>query len=208
MKQCIVIALILASGCKQAEKRLPILGEPAVTSHQQHGTTVYDTIYPAIPPFSFTDQDSLTVSETAFAGKIYVADFIFLSCPNICPKITAEMKHVYDAFKTEDRVLFLSHTIDPEDDSIPRLKAYAGSLEVSSPKWRFVTGHQDSIYHLAEKGYFSTAYKDSTAPGGYVHSGGLVLVDKNRHIRGVYNGTDPKEGNRLINDIHILLKEN
>jgi protein SCO1/2 len=207
MKKILLLAL-LVSGCTSPEKKLPILGEPGVTARQENGKTAYDTIYPVIPPFSFTDQDGLAVNEQSFAGKIYVADFIFLSCPNICPKMTVEMKKVYSTFKANDGILFLSHTIDPEDDSIPRLKAYAAGLEVAGPKWRFVTGNQDTIYHLAEKGYFSTAYKDSTAPGGYVHSGGLLLVDKARHIRGVYNGTDPQETNRLINDINILLKEN
>jgi len=81
------------------------------------------------------------------------------------------------------------------------------SLGVDDKKWKFVTGNQDSIYLLAERGYFSNAHRDSTAPGGYVHSGGLLLIDKNRHIRGVYNGTNPKETGRLINDINILLKE-
>lgn len=208
MRRFIAIAVLLIAGCKSSVKPLPVLGEPTIAARQQDGKTVSDTIYPAVPPFSFTDQDSLPVNEKSFAGKIYVADFIFLSCPNICPKMTTEMTKVYRSFKTDDRVYFLSHTIDPEDDSIPRLKAYAASLEVSSPKWRFVTGSQDTIYHLAEKGYFSTAYKDSTAPGGFVHSGGLLLVDKQRHIRGVYNGTEPKETDRLINDINILLKEN
>lgn len=207
MKKILLLAL-LVSACNRPGKRLPILGEPDIVTREQNGKTVQDTIYPVVPPFSFTDQDSLPVSEQSFAGKIYVADFIFLSCPNICPIMTAEMKKVYNAFKANDSVLFLSHTIDPDDDSIPRLKAYAGSQEVSGPKWRFVTGNQDTVYHLAEKGYFSTAYKDSTAPGGFVHSGGLLLVDKARHIRGVYNGTDPKETTRLINDINILLKEN
>ena len=207
MKKILLLAL-LVSGCASPAKKLPILGEPAVTARQDNGKTVYDTIYPVVPPFSFTDQDSLAVNEQSFAGKIYVADFIFLSCPNICPKMTVEMKKVYNTFKINDGIRFLSHTIDPEDDSIPRLKAYAASLEVTGPKWRFVTGNQDTIYRLAEKGYFSTAYKDSTAPGGFVHSGGLLLVDKARHIRGVYNGTDPQETTRLINDINILLKEN
>jgi protein SCO1/2 len=208
MRKGLVISALLLAGCTASVSKLPVLGEPTVTAHQRNGATVYDTAYPVIPSFSFTDQDSLPVTEKSFAGKVYVADFIFLSCPNICPKMTAAMKKVYNTFKADDRVFFLSHTIDPEDDSIPRLKAYAASLEANSPQWRFVTGNQDTIYHLAENAYFSTAYKDSTAPGGYVHGGGLLLVDKNRHIRGVYNGLDAGESNRLINDLHILLKEN
>lgn len=208
MRWQIVIALGLFCACKQANKRLPVLGEPVVRERQEQGRTVYDSIYPVIPPFSLMDQDSAVVSEKTFAGKIYVADFIFLSCPAICPKMTVEMKKVYDAFEKDDRVLLLSHTIDPEHDSIPRLRAYAASMQLDNRKWRFVTGNQDTIYHLAEKAYFSGAYKDSTAPGGYAHSGGLLLIDQQRHIRGVYNGTEPAETKRLISDIHTLLKEN
>ncbi|SEW40558.1 SCO family protein [Chitinophaga arvensicola] len=208
MKWKIIIALGLFSACQQAPRHLPLLGEPIVRERQEQGKTVYDSIYPVIPPFSFLDQDSSIVNEKTFAGKIYVADFIFLSCPAICPKMTAEMKKVYQAFGKEDRVMLLSHTIDPEHDTIPRLKAYTTSMELDSRKWRFVTGNQDSIYHMAEKAYFSGAYKDSTAPGGYAHSGGLLLIDQQRHIRGVYNGTSPDETKRLISDIHILLKEN
>lgn len=203
---CILLVL-LATACNRPQERLPFLGEPRVSQRLQDGKTVYDSIYPVIPPFAFTDQDSLPVNEKSFAGKIYVADFIFLSCPAICPKMTQEMKKVYESFKGDDQVLFLSHTIDPERDTIPRLKAYTTGLGIDDKKWRFVTGNQDTIYHLAEKEYFSSAFKDSTAPGGYVHSGGLLLIDKDRHIRGVYDGTNPQETNRLITDIHLLLKE-
>jgi len=201
------ILLFISTGCRRPEVKLPILGEPVVTQRLLNGKMVYDSVYPTVPAFSLVDQDSGKVNNQSFAGKIYVADFIFLSCPGICPKMTAEMKKTYDFFLRDDRVRFISHTVDPEDDTIPRLKAFAGSLQIDNSKWKFVTGNQDSILQLAEKGYFSNAYKDSTAPGGYVHSGGLLLVDQNRHIRGVYDGTNPQETYRLMNDIGILLKE-
>lgn len=185
--------------CKNPDSRLPILGNPVI-----EGT---DTVYPSIANFRFMDQDSNTVTNETFGNKIYVADFIFLSCPTICPKMTSEMHKVYLPFQTDDRVAFLSHTIDPEHDTIPRLKAYAQSLGVSSRKWHFVTGSQDSIISLSENSYYSAAFPDSTAPGGFTHSGGLLLIDKNRHIRGVYNSTKSEETERLIKDIQSLLKE-
>lgn len=193
------LALIMLAGCHQPAPRLPILGKPSI-----QGT---DTLYPAIANFSFTDQDSNTVTNQTFANKIYVADFIFLSCPSICPKMTKEMYNAYLSFAKDDRVIFISHSIDPERDSIPALKAYATSLGVRSQKWHFVTGNQDSIHNLSEHSYFSAAYPDSTSPGGFTHSGGLLLVDRNRHIRGVYNSSQPEETLRLIKDIHSLLKE-
>lgn len=110
-------------------------------------------------------------------------------------------------FASNNRVAFISYSIDPERDTVARLRAYAEKLGVKSQKWHFVTGNQDSILALANNSYFSTAYPDSLAPGGFAHSGGLLLVDKNRHIRGVYNGTNPQEVSRLVNDIQNLLKE-
>lgn len=194
-----MFALLLLSSCKQSHKQLPVLGTPVITGS--------DTSYPTIADFTFTDQDGQTVTNQTFANKIYVADFIFLSCPTICPKMTKEMHNVFRSFASNDKILFISYSIDPIHDSVPRLKAYASSLGVSSSRWHFVTGNQDSIINLSEHSYFSAAYPDSTTPGGFTHSGGLLLVDKNRHIRGVYNATRPEETNRLINDIQILLKE-
>jgi protein SCO1/2 len=195
----VTICALLFISCKQATKPLPILGNPIVIGN--------DTTYPTIADFSLTNQDQQTITNKTFDNKIYIADFIFLSCPIICPKMTREMYNVYLPYATNDRVAFLSHTIDTERDSIPRLKAYANSLGVSAKKWHFVTGNQDSIMQIAEHSYFATAYPDSTAPGGFTHSGGLLLIDKYRHIRGVYNGTKPSETQRLINDIETLLKE-
>jgi protein SCO1/2 len=193
------LSALLILSCTQPTQKLPILGEPFITEK--------DTIYPIIANFSFTDQDSNMVTNQTFANKIYVADFIFLSCPTICPTMTREMYNAYIPYATDERVVFISHTIDPEHDTIPRLKAYANNLGVSSKRWHFVTGNQDSILNLSEHSYFSAAYPDSTSPGGFTHSGGLLLVDKNRHLRGVYNSTKPEETKRLINDIQILLKE-
>ena len=103
--------------------------------------------------------------------------------------------------------LFISHTIDPEHDSISLLKSFSENLGVSSKKWHFVTGNVDSIYKIAEKNYFTSAYPDSIDKSNFIHGGGLLLVDKNKHIRGVYDGTDESETNRLISDIKLLLKE-
>jgi protein SCO1/2 len=121
--------------------------------------------------------------------------------------MNTEMLRVYNAFKNNDTVLFLSHTIDPEKDGVRQLKNFAENINVTSIKWHFVTGNQENIYDLAEHSYFSNAYKDSLAEGGFTHTGGLLLIDKKRHIRGVYDGTNDLETNRLISDIRILLKE-
>jgi protein SCO1/2 len=201
MKTVTILLIICLTlfGCTSKNNRLPILGNPTIVGN--------DTLYPTIPAFKFINQDSKQITNKTFDGKIYVADFIFLNCPTICPKMTNEMTKVYEAYKSNPYILFISHTIDPEHDSIPRLKSYAENLEADPKKWFFVTGDKDKIYSLAEESYFATAYSDSTAPGGYVHSGALLLIDKNKHIRGVYDGTDPKETERLKIDIKTLLNE-
>jgi protein SCO1/2 len=201
MKSVTILLIICLTlfGCTSKNNRLPILGNPTIVGN--------DTVYPTIPAFKFINQDSKQITNKTFDGKIYIADFIFLNCPTICPKMTNEMTKVYEAYKSNPNILFISHTIDPEHDSIPRLKSYAENLGADPKKWFFVTGDKDKIYSLAEESYFARAYSDSTAPGGYVHSGGLLLIDKNKHIRGVYDGTDPKETERLKIDIKTLLNE-
>lgn len=200
MNKIILILLgCLTINCSPKQKKLPLLGNPTVNGN--------DTIYPKISDFSFIDQNNTVITNKTFDNKIYVADFIFLSCPTICPKMNVEMKKVYDAYKDNTEVSFLSHTIDPKNDTTEKLKEYAKALKINDSKWRFVNGNRDSIYSVATKSYFTTAYPDAKEPGGFVHGGGLLLVDKNKHIRGIYDGTDPKETQRLITDIKILLEE-
>ncbi len=201
MKKIVLAGFIfLIVSCNQhRSEALPFLGNPEINGK--------DTIYPTVANFSFRDQDSNIVNNQTFSGKIYVADFIFLSCPSICPIMTREMLKVYHAYEGNEQVAFISHTIDPERDTIPRLRAYAENLGVKVNQWHFVTGNQDSIRNLSEHSYFTIAHPDSTSPGGFTHSGGLLLIDKHRHIRGVYDGTNPKETVRLIEDIKKLLSE-
>lgn len=189
---------IVIVSCSTKETKLPYLGNPIV-----NGT---DTVYPKISAFKFTNQDNLLVTNKTFENKIYVADFIFLSCPTICPKMTSELKSVYDIYNANSKVAFLSHTIDPERDTVEKLKLYAESMNLSS-NWHFVTGNKENILEIAEKSYFTTAYSDANEPGGLVHGGGLLLVDDKGHIRGVYDGTNSTDTKRLIADIEILLKE-
>lgn len=200
MKQCLsfLILFFVMCSCAKKESVLPYLGNPVIIGK--------DTIYPKIKDFKFLDQDSSVVTNKTFDDKIYVADFIFLSCPTICPRMTSELNKVYQVYKDNPEVNFLSHTIDPERDDISKLKAYTNSMSLNK-RWHFVTGNKDSIFSIATKSYFTTAYPDANEPGGLVHGGGLLLVDKQRHIRGVYDGTDPQETQRLINDIKTLLKE-
>lgn len=191
---------------KNAPEHLPYLGNPTIVSKEENGKLVADTIHQTIPSFRFINQARQEVNENTFAGKIYVADFFFTTCPTICPVMSAQLLRVYEAFPGEKNLLLLSHTIDPEHDSVPVLREYAEKLGVTADRWHFVTGSRDSIYMLSEF-YMVTAEEAPSEPGGFIHSGSLILVDKNRHIRGMYDGTNPKEVDRLIRDIPILLRE-
>lgn len=181
------------------EEKLPIFGEREVS-----GT---DTIYHTIADFQFVDQDSSVVTNETFRNKIYVADFFFTSCRTICPIMKTQMLRVYDSIKSEPDVLLLSHTIDPEYDTVALLHDFAERLGVKSEKWHFVTGDQEEIFKIAQTSYFSTALTDNTEPDGYIHSGAFLLIDKDRRIRGKYDGTKEDDVNRLIGDIKKLRKE-
>jgi protein SCO1 len=200
---CLFAFLTLIIACTPpsvSDAKLPIIGE------RQGILPNGDTIYPTIPNFSFTNQNGQTVSNADFENKIYVVDFFFTSCPTICPKVTAQMLRVHDKFKDNTNVLLLSHSIDPKRDSVGRLRDYAGKLGVSAPKWHFVTGEKDAIYNIADD-YFSIAKEDPNAPGGFDHSGRLILVDKLRRVRSFCDGTDAADVDRFMEDIERLLRE-
>lgn len=194
-----IISVLIVTSCIQ-EKPLPILGERDV-----QGT---DTIYHTIADFKFVDQDSNFVSRETFKDKIYVADFFFTSCRSICPKMKTQMLRVYDEIEQDPDVLLLSHTIDPEYDTVGLLHDYAERLGVKTSKWHFVTGNKDDIYKIAQTSYFATAMEDKSEPDGFLHSGAFLLIDKQSRIRGKYDGTKEEDVNRLIADIKKLQREN
>jgi len=206
------LSLLMVStfaGCQLEgpKQKLPYLGRREVTPVKENGTVRYDTTYHTIADFSFVDQDSNVVNNETFKNKIYVADFFFTTCPTICPIMKAQMLRIYETFKDNPRVLLLSHTIDPDYDTVALLHDFAERLGVSSDKWHFVTGNKEDIYDIGQNSYMVTSMEDENEPGGYIHSGAFILVDGDRHIRGLYDGTDEKEVNLLMNDIPRLLKE-
>lgn len=200
-RAAVVFGVCLLLSCQQPPRcpgKLPVLGE-----REMRGK---DTLYHTVPDFEFINQDSMPVNAATFSGKAYVVDFFFISCPTICPKVMQQMLRVYKHFQEEPGIMFLSHTIDVRHDTIPRLKAYCEGLGVSSSKWHFVTGEESEIYGIADD-YFSVAVKDNSAPGGFDHSGRLILVDSQRRIRSFCDGTDSESVNQFIRDIECLLHE-
>jgi len=200
-----LIFLVLISGCKS--KKLPYYGEQEVIKKVVDGKEVEQTIYPVIPNFSFINEDGEVVTEKDFKNKVYVADFFFVTCPTICPVMKKNMLTVYNEYKDNPEVKILSHTIDPEHDTPEVLKKYAMDLGVSGKMWQFVTGDKEKIYDIGQKHYMVSALEDSSQAGGYIHSGAFVLIDKDRHIRGMYDGTTEEGTAKLIQDLAVLLKE-
>jgi protein SCO1/2 len=199
--------LLIGAGCNSGDDKLPILGQREAVTKTVDGKSVTDSVYHTIPDFKFVSQYGDTITAKNLAGKIYVADFFFTSCPTICPKMKVQLKRVYERFKTNPDVALLSHTIDPAHDSVPVLKEFADNLGVSGRQWLFVTGDKEKIYDIGQTSYMVTAQQDSSAPGGVVHSGAFILVDKDRHIRGIYDGTTEAGVDKLMNDMDRLLAE-
>jgi protein SCO1 len=195
----VLVCFLLSSCIEQKEQRLPIYGEKEVINS--------DTVYHTIGNFRLVDQDSATVTNETLDDKIYVADFFFTSCRTICPIMKTQMMRVYEAMEDDPDVAIVSHTIDPEYDTVGLLHDYAERLGVKSNKWHFLTGNKDSIYYLAQTSYFVTAMEDEAQQDGFIHSGAFLLIDRKGRIRGKYDGTKQEEVDKLLKDIDVLKEE-
>ena len=207
-----IACLLVMQSCKQAAqvkpKSLPFYNTAYFTPDWiEPSSKGYHSIH-IIPAFSFVNQDGEVVTEKNFRNKIYVADFFFTSCPGICKQLTNGLAKVQEAYKNDNEVLLLSHSVTPEKDSVPRLKLYAVAHQVSSNKWHLVTGDRKAIYALARQSYFADEdLGEQKNEDDFLHTENVLLIDKKRRIRGVYKGTDAAEINNLINDIKQLEQE-
>lgn len=186
---------------------LPYMGPHIIQEREENGVIITDTIYHTIPPFSFIDQDGNVVTEKTVEEKVYIADFFFTTCPSICPKMGATLQLVQEKLKNEPQFMILSHSIDPEHDTPAVLKEYAKKMGANESQWKFLTGNRDSVYTICEESYMAFAYEDVNAEGGFVHSGFLVLIDQNRHIRGAYDGTRAELADTIVADVKRLLNK-
>jgi len=182
---------------KQPIRKLPYYGPVELADKTQH----------TIPNFTFVNQYNEQVTKKDVEGKIYVVDYFFVTCKSICPIMAKQMKRVYDEFKNDNEVLILSHTVNPEDDSVPALRKYAEEHGVFDRKWMFLTGDKKQLYELARKGYLLNAEEGDGGPDDFIHTQNFALIDKKGHIRGYYDGTDSADVSRLIIDIKVLKQE-
>lgn len=196
-----VLYVILTTG-KHNFIRLPYYGERMLADNGK------DTIYHSIPSFKLVNQNGDTITDKTYEGKIYVADYFFTTCKTICPKMTTELLRVQDKFTyTNGLVQILSHTVNPENDSVPVLKAYANMVHADDKMWNFVTGDKKQLYDLARNGYLLNALEGDGGPDDFIHSELFILVDKEKHIRGIYDGTKISEVSKLIDAIKVLIAE-
>lgn len=160
-------------------------------------------------PFSFTDQDGKRITNKDVEGKVYVAEYFFTTCRGICPKMNNNMRKVYDRFKNEKDFLILSHTCNPEVDSVPRLKHYADSMGVSTDKWIFLTGRKDSLYYQARLSYKIDDPQNNLKDidDDFLHTQFWALVDKQGEVKKIYDGLKQSEVNEMISDIDEMLKQ-
>ena len=162
-----------------------------------------------VRPFTFTDQDGRMISERDVFGKVYVAEFFFTTCKSICPKMNTNLKAIHEQYKDEPNFVILSHTSDPETDSVSRMKEYADSLQVDTRKWWFLTGRKDSLYTAARMSYLLDDPQNNGANINeqFLHTQFFALVDKNGRVRKIYDGLKKDELAQLTRDIPRLLNE-
>ena len=180
--------LIFLSACKQ-DKPLPFLSPAPIAN------------------FNFLNQDSVSITNQTFKGKVYIADFFFTSCTTICPTMHRKMKSLFEEYKDEPNLMFLSHTIDYKYDIPSKLKQYAQKLGVDGPRWQFAYGTKDAIYNIAEKSYLSAVIEDQKEKEGYIHQGWFLLIDSNGRLRGAYDSTNDDQIDLLKKDLNNLLAE-
>ncbi|MFN5460209.1 MAG: SCO family protein [Bacteroidota bacterium] len=180
-------------------RHLPYYGKKKVNGN--------DSSYHIVPDFTFSNQNGKIISKKDIAGNIYVTDYFFTTCQSICPKMKKQMKRIYEYFKSDNDVIFVSHTVDPENDTVETLKKFSKQMNVNDEKWIFLTGSKEKLYDLARNGYFLDATSGNGGAEDFIHTQNFALIDKSFHIRGYYDGTDSSEVDRLIKEIELLKQE-
>lgn len=198
------VIMVLIYQALKPKKFLPIYQPNMVNPELVDSTLHYTKKYHRIGDFALINQNGDTITQDNYAGKIYVADFFFTTCPSICPIMTKNMATIQDVIETDDEVMLLSHSVTPQIDSVPRLKKYAEDKGVIDAKWNLLTGDKKQIYELARKSYLAVKNDGDGGPYDMIHTENFILVDKEKRIRGFYDGTKVEEVEKLLEDLKIL----
>jgi protein SCO1/2 len=212
-----LLLFLIVIGCKENIKTqedsrvdaLPFYNEASFTPKWISPKSKELNNFHKIPDFELVNQNGEKLTQKTFENKIYITDFFFTTCPGICPMMTDSMLKLQEEFKNEEAVLFLSHSVTPKVDSVSKLKEYALENGIIDNKWHLVTGNKKEIYDLGRKFYF--VEEDLGKPKGideFLHTENFVLIDKNKHIRGIYNSLNRASLAQLIVDVKALRKEN
>jgi protein SCO1/2 len=202
-----VILLILVIPRLAGGEKTPIRALPYYMPTQSTAMNADASGKHIIRNFSFTDQTGKTVTNANFKGKITLVNFFFATCEGVCPVMNRQMNRVYNQYKSNNNVLFLSHTVNPENDSVSVLAAYAQRYNADASKWKFVTGNKTEIYNMARTSYLLSDSEGDGSKEDFLHSDQIGLIDGEGHIRGRYTGTDAAEVDRLMIDLELLLAE-
>ena len=199
-----VIIIYLIQDALRPQPVLPVYQPAQFDPSLVDSTMTHVKRYHTIANFSLTNQNGQTITQEAYKNKIYVADFFFTTCPSICPIMTKNMVLLQKELLNDPDVLLLSHTVTPDIDSVPQLKKYAREKGVIDSKWNLVTGQKKQIYELARKSYLAAKTDGDGGPFDMIHTENFILVDKEKRIRGTYDGTNEEAMYELLEDIRIL----
>lgn len=188
----------------QPKRKLPVYSPAMVNAELVAEEIQHVRKYHTIAPFSLTNQNGKTVTQEDYNNKIYIADFFFTTCPTICPIMTTNMAGIQEKIKDDPDVLLLSHSVTPEIDSVAQLKTYAQEKGVMDHKWNLVTGPKKEIYELARKSYLAVKTDGDGGPYDMIHTENFILVDKEKRIRGFYDGTQTEDMEKLMKDLALL----
>ncbi|MGB5227811.1 MAG: SCO family protein [Eudoraea sp.] len=199
-----IIIIYLFYNALQPKIVLPVYQPADFNSELVDSTLVHVKKYHTIADFSLTNQNGETITQDFYKDKIYVADFFFTTCPNICPIMTKNMVYLQSKIANDKDVLLLSHSVTPDIDSVAQLKKYALEKGVNDNKWNLVTGEKKHIYELARKSYLAVKTDGDGGPFDMIHTENFILIDKDRRIRGTYDGTNKEEMDKLLQDLEVL----
>ena len=203
-----IVIVTLIYNTLNVYKPLPIYQPAMVSTELVDSTIQHHKKYHKIADFKLINQNGKTITQNDYKNKIYVADFFFTTCQTICPIMTAHMIQIQKEIMNDNEVMLLSHSVTPEIDSVEQLKRYALKKGVNDIKWNLVTGDKKQIYELARKSYLAVKTLGNGDAFDMIHTENFMLVDKKKQIRGFYDGTNPEDIERLLDDIKILKKEN
>lgn len=218
----LLFLLVLTISCKEQIKKenikvvetsrvdyLPFYQDESFTPHWLTPGSKEEKSFHKIPDFKLLNQLGDTISQSTFENKIYITDFFFTTCPGICPQMTDNMAKIQEEFKEDDDILLLSHSVMPNTDTVSALKNYANNNNVIDNKWHLVTGDRNEIYALGRDHYFvESDLGEVKTIDDFLHTENFLLIDKNKHIRGIYNGLNRASIAQLITDIKALKGEN